>query len=53
MGAMYLMLYCLANFLMTFYKIGKKRHAEIVSELETRHHASVLEKRANLPTSWD
>ena len=48
-GATYLMLYSLAIYLMTLYAIDKNRHAEIMSELETRHDALVLEKRAKLP----
>ena len=52
-GATYLMLYSLAIYLMTFYAIDKNRHAEIMSELETRHDALVLEKRAKLPKPSD
>jgi len=35
-GPVYLGLYALAIFFMTFYRIDKNRHAEILAELETR-----------------
>jgi len=46
-GPLYLMLYLLAIFFMTFYKIDRKRHAEILAELETRRDAAALEKQAS------
>ncbi|MCY4531478.1 MAG: MFS transporter [Gammaproteobacteria bacterium] len=44
-GPLYLMLYLLAISFMMFYKIDKKRHAEILSELETRREVAALIKR--------
>jgi len=35
-GPLYLGLYLFAIFLMSFYKLDKERHAEILSELEKR-----------------
>ena len=55
-GPLYLGLYLLAIFFMSFYKIDKERHAEILSELETRRagrnsdeerHAGNLASRAD------
>lgn len=43
-GPLYLGLYLLAIVFMSFYKIDKERHAEILSELETRRDAAALEK---------
>ncbi len=48
-GPLYLMLYFLAIFFRTFIRVDKKRHAEILSEPETRREAAALEKQANLP----
>ena len=42
-GPLYLMLYLLAIFFMSFYKIDKKRHAEILAELETRREVEAHE----------
>ncbi len=39
-GPLYLMIYLLAVFSMTFYRIDKKRHAEILKELEARREAA-------------
>jgi Na+/melibiose symporter-like transporter len=39
-GPLYLMIYLLAVFSMTFYRIDKKRHAEILTELEARREAA-------------
>ena len=52
-GPLYLMLYLLAIFFMTFYRVDKKRYAEILAELETRRDAAALGKRSNLTTSAD
>ena len=42
-GPLYLMLYLLAIFFMSFYKIDRKRHAEILAELETRREVEAHE----------
>ena len=39
-GPLYLVLYLFAIFIMSFYKLDKKRHAEILSELEQRREAA-------------
>lgn len=44
-GPLYLGLYFLAIFFMSFYRIDKKCHAEILSELETRREAAALQKQ--------
>jgi Na+/melibiose symporter-like transporter len=41
-GPLYLGFYLLAMFLMSFYKLDKKRHAEILAELEKRRDAASL-----------
>jgi len=45
-GPLYLGFYLLAMFLMSFYKLDKKRHAEILSELEKRREAAAIQAQA-------
>ncbi|MAI41069.1 MAG: MFS transporter [Candidatus Azotimanducaceae bacterium] len=50
-GPLYLILYCLGGFFMTFYVLSKNRHAEILSELEARRESKVLDENQRMPTS--